>query len=46
MKISLLRSHISNNVCNFISNRVYKDPYMSERARNERNMYNQHICDI
>ena len=36
MQISLLRSHISKNVCKFISDRVYKDPYMSERARNEK----------
>ena len=34
MQISLLRSHIFN-VYKFISNNVYKDPYMSERARNE-----------
>ena len=37
MQISVLRSHISNNVYKFISNNVYKDPYMSERARNEKN---------
>ena len=37
MQISLLRSHISNNVYKFIFNIVYKDPYMSERARNENN---------
>ena len=37
MQISLLRSHISNNVYIFNSNNVYKDPYISERARNEKN---------
>ena len=37
MQISLLRSHISDNVNEFISNIVYKDPYMSERARDETN---------
>ena len=35
MQISLLISHIPNNVYKFISNYVYKDPYMSERAQNE-----------
>ena len=35
MQISLLRSRISNNVSKFVSNKVYKDPYISERARNE-----------
>ena len=37
MQISLLRSHISNTVCKFISNNVYRDPYMTESARNEKN---------
>ena len=36
MQISLLRSRISNNISKFISNNVYKDPYISERARNEK----------
>ena len=36
MQISLLRSHISNNIYKFISNNVYKDPYMPERARHEK----------
>ena len=36
MQISLLRSRISKNVSKFISNNVYKDPYLSERARNEK----------
>ena len=40
MQISLLRSHVSNNVYKFISNTVYKDPYMSERAQNEQVLYN------
>ena len=35
MQISLLRSHILDNVDKLISNYVYKDPYMSERAQNE-----------
>ena len=37
MQISLLKSHMSNNVYKFLSNTVYKDPYMSERPRNEKN---------
>ena len=37
MQISLLRSHISNNVYKFISNNVYIDPYMFKRARIEKN---------
>ena len=36
MQISLLRSRISNIVSKLISNNVYKDPYISERARNEK----------
>ena len=36
MQISLLRSRISNNASKFVSNNVYKDPYISERARNEK----------
>ena len=37
MQISLLRSHVYNNVYTCISNNVYKDPYIVKRARNEKN---------
>ena len=37
MQISFLRSHKTNYFYKFISNNVYKYPYKSERARNEKN---------
>ena len=36
MQISLLRSRISDNFSKIVSNNVYKDSYISERARNEK----------